>query len=245
VRVGPDGVAVARSISGPDGARMDAASTVPPLLELSAITFCYPARDGGPPLTVLEDLSLRAEAGRLLCVAGRSGSGKSTLLAVAAGLLLPAAGSVRWAGEPIAGLSESARARRRRGFIGFVFQNAGLLPALTAAENVALPGLPAGDQPDGRARAREVLEAVGLEGRARHFPAQLSGGEQQRVGIARALYAAPPLLIVDEPTANLDRASADAIIALLAGLAGPERGLLVASHDERLIGRADAVFRLE
>ena len=216
-----------------------------PLLALEGVTFRYPARDGGPPLTVLDDCSLRAAAGGLLCVAGRSGSGKSTLLLLAAGLLLPSAGTVRWQGAAIEGLSESARARRRRGYLGFVFQNAGLLPALTAAENVALPGLPDGDGRDGRVRARELLAMVGLDGRARHFPAQLSGGEQQRVGIARALYGEPPLLLVDEPTANLDRASADAIIDLLAGLAGPERGLVVASHDTRLIARADAVLRLE
>ncbi|TAM62874.1 MAG: ATP-binding cassette domain-containing protein, partial [Chloroflexota bacterium] len=142
-------------------------------------------------------------------------------------------------------LSESARAGRRGGFIGYVFQNAGLLPALTAAENVALPGLPEGSEADGRTRARELLATVGLAGRDRHFPAQLSGGEQQRVGIARALYGEPPLLLVDEPKANLDRVAADAVIALLAGLAGPGRGLLVASHDPALIARADAVLHLE
>jgi ABC-type lipoprotein export system ATPase subunit len=225
--------------------RSGRASAAPALVELEQIEFRYPGRDGGAAIVVLDGISLAVRPRALVCVAGRSGSGKSTLLMVAAGLLLPSAGRVRWQGERVEGASEAVRARRRRSLIGFVFQNAGLIASLTAAENVALPGPPEGRSGDGRTRSVAVLERVGLTGRDRHFPSQLSGGEQQRVAVARALYAEPPLLIVDEPTANLDRATADTIIDLLADLALPERGLLVATHDQRLIERADVVLYLE
>jgi ABC-type lipoprotein export system ATPase subunit len=215
-----------------------------PILELIRVSHKYPGRDGSDPIDILRDVDLSLARGSLVCVAGRSGSGKTTFLSIAAGLLRPTGGEVRWDGQPIAGLGDSEIARRRRTFIGFVFQNAALIPSLTAAENVALPGLAGRSGTDGRARVAKLLDEVGLPTRHRHFPSQLSGGEAQRVAVARALYADPPLLVVDEPTANIDRKTADGVIELLAGLAHAGHGLLVASHDESLVSRSDAVIRL-
>lgn len=126
-----------------------------------------------------------------------------------------------------------------------MFQGAALIDSLTAAENVALPALPRGRRDSGRRRALALLADVGLGARGGHFPRQLSGGERQRTAIARALFNDPALLVVDEPTANLDRASADAAIDLLAELANDGKGLLIASHDEHLIRRASSVLWLE
>jgi ABC-type lipoprotein export system ATPase subunit len=217
------------------------------LLDLVDVVVRYPGRDSSGPLTALPSTSLSLAAGAFTCVAGRSGSGKTTLLHVAAGLLVPSAGEVLWRGESVLGLREGERARRRLALFGFVFQAGGLIGSLTAAENVALPGAPTGRERriNRGARARDMLAEVGLLDRADHFPSQLSGGEQQRVGLARALFADPAALIVDEPTANLDRANADAIIDVMVELNRKGRGLLVASHDERLIGRAGRVLRLD
>jgi ABC-type lipoprotein export system ATPase subunit len=217
------------------------------LLELDECVVRYPGRDGAGTLTALTSTSLALSGAGFTCVAGRSGSGKTTLLHVAAGLLKPSAGDVRWKGDSILGLSEGERAKRRLSLFGFVFQAGGLIGSLTALENVALPGVPAGQARKGSrsVRARDMLAEVGLLDRADHFPSQLSGGEQQRVGLARALYADPAALIVDEPTANLDRANADAIIEVMVELNRKGRGLLVASHDDRLIGRAQRVLRLD
>jgi ABC-type lipoprotein export system ATPase subunit len=205
------------------------------------VTFRSPGQDA---IVVLNGFSAHVAARELIVAAGRSGSGKTTLLNVAAGLLQPSHGSVHWAGTNIGGLRRDEVARRRAGFIGYVFQNAGLIDSLTAAENVALPGLPDG-APLSRTRALELLEAFGVARRSGHFPAQLSGGEQQRVAIARALYTDPPLLIVDEPTANVDRQTADEIVEELVRLRDRGRGLLVASHDPHLIGAADRVVQIE
>ncbi len=216
-----------------------------PLLALSGVSKLYPSRDGSGSIRVFEGIDLEVRAGELVCVAGRSGSGKTTLLHIAAALVAPTSGVVRWRGVDPAGLRDAERSALRRETLGIVFQDAGLIGTLTAAENVALPGLPAGLGSDARRRARELLELVGVEGRAHHFPSQLSGGEQQRVGIARALFADPPVLIVDEPTANLDRRTADTIIDLLASIRAAGRGLLVASHDAHLVARADRVVALD
>lgn len=214
-------------------------------LELAAVTVRYGGHDGVAAVTVFEELELVVGAGEFVCLAGRSGSGKTTLLHVAAGLLDPSAGEVRWDGDAIGRLSDAARAKRRRTGLGIVFQSGGLIGSLTAAENVALPGLPATAQTTGQERAREVLAEVGLEARRGHFPSQLSAGEQQRVALARALFADPPTLLVDEPTANLDRASATVVIDLLAQLHRSGRTVVVASHDEALISRATRVVRLD
>ncbi|MFI5254124.1 MAG: ABC transporter ATP-binding protein [Candidatus Limnocylindrales bacterium] len=204
----------------------------------------YPPVDGGLPLRVLDGISLTVLAGELVLVAGRSGSGKTTLLSIAAGLLRPTVGEVRWSAASLNGMSMDALARLRGTGIGVVFQNGALIDTLTAAENVALAAVPRGLRTS-RNRARELLADQGLSARADHFPSHLSGGEQQRVALARALFADPPLLIVDEPTANLDRRSADALIRLLRRQAIDGRGLLVASHDAHLIREANRVIQLE
>ncbi|HWP62492.1 MAG TPA: ABC transporter ATP-binding protein [Candidatus Binatia bacterium] len=214
------------------------------LLSLVAVTKVYPSRDGQTPIRVLEGVDLELRAGELVCVAGRSGAGKTTLLNIAAGLVMPTSGVVLWGDVELDALGDAERSRLRRERLGLVFQDAGLIDRLTAAENVALPGLPAGLGRDARRRARELLEIVGVSNRANHFPSQLSGGERQRVGIARALFRDPPALLVDEPTANVDRATADAIIDLLVSLRAAGKGLLVASHDPHLIARADRVLAL-
>jgi ABC-type lipoprotein export system ATPase subunit len=196
-------------------------------------------------VTVFENLNLSLAKGEFVAVAGRSGSGKTSLLLVAAGLLPPSAGEVRWAGRSVAGASEAELARLRSQLFGFVFQGGGLIASLTAAENVALPRVPTTVPQAKAARVRDALEAVELSDRAQHFPSQLSGGEQQRVGLARALVSDPATLIVDEPTASLDRGAADHIIDLLCDLNQQGRGLMVATHDARLIERAGRVVRLD
>jgi ABC-type lipoprotein export system ATPase subunit len=184
-----------------------------------------------------------------VCLAGRSGSGKSSLLYVAAGLVQADAGSVKWLGEEVSGIRTSEVAARRRHIIGFVFQSGGLVDLLTAAENVALPGLTrdgrSASRAEVRARAAALLELVELSDRARHFPAQLSGGERQRVAVARALFHDPALLIVDEPTASLDAASAQHMVDLLRRDRDAGRAILVASHDEHVLSGADRVVRLD
>ncbi len=216
-----------------------------PVLELRSIGMVYP-RDGMPgPLRVLDGVSAIVHRGELIVVAGRSGSGKTTLLNIAAGLLVPTAGSVAWGGTDITSLRARETATLRARHLGVVFQGAALIESLTAAENVALPALPRGRHESGRRRAGVLLADVGLGARDTHFPRQLSGGERRRVAVARALFNDPPLLLVDEPTANLDRVTADAVIDLLADLAVDGKGILVASHDEHLIRRAARVIRLE
>jgi lipoprotein-releasing system ATP-binding protein len=215
------------------------------LLELDSVAMVYPARNGIPEVRVFEDLSECVDQGQLVACAGRSGSGKTTLLRIAAGLLRPTAGRVLWDGSDIAALSADRQAVQRGAHLGFVFQGAALIESLTAAENVLLPSVARGVHRDGRARAVRLLDEVGVGSRANHLPSQLSGGEQQRIGIARALFRDPPLLLVDEPTANLDRATADGVVRLLVDLARHGRGLLVASHDPAMLALADRTLRIE
>lgn len=216
-----------------------------PVLELRSIGMVYP-RDGAPaPLRVLDGVSATVRHGELIVVAGRSGSGKTTLLNIAAGLLAPTTGTVAWGRTDIASIPARDVAALRARHLGVVFQGAALLESLTAAENVALPVMPTGRHESGKRRAIELLTAVGLSARVAHFPRELSGGERQRVAVARALFNDPALLVVDEPTANLDRLTADAVIDLLTTLPAGGKGLLVASHDEHLIRRATRVVRLE
>lgn len=215
------------------------------LLVLDDVSMRYAARDRDGDIEVLRAIDLTVNTGSLVCVAGRSGSGKTTLLNIAAALLRPSSGRVGWRNDDPFSLSGDQQARLRRDLLGVVFQDAGLITSLTAAENAALPGLRNGSTRDAAARVREVLESVGLSGRARHFPSQLSGGERQRLALARALFADPPLLIVDEPTANLDRRTADEVIDVIGGLVRDDRAVLVASHDRAIFSRADYVLELE
>jgi putative ABC transport system ATP-binding protein len=200
---------------------------------------------------VLEAVDLEVAAGEVVAVLGPSGSGKTTLLGLLAGLDRASEGSVSLDGVALEGLDEDARARLRAERVGFVFQGFQLIPTLTALENVLVPlellpvdRAPAPDAAE--ARARELLARVGLAARVDHHPAQLSGGEQQRVGIARAFAARPQLLFADEPTGNLDRETGRAVADLLLEL-NRESGttLVIATHDLELARRAGRVVHLD
>jgi putative ABC transport system ATP-binding protein len=189
-------------------------------------------------LTVLDDVHLEVARGEWLAVLGPSGSGKSTLLALMAGLDRPTSGEVRLDGQPIHSLSEDQLALLRRRRVGFVFQSFQLLGNLTARENVMLP-LELLGSPDARRRADELLERVGLADRAHHYPSQLSGGEQQRIALARAFVHQPPLLLADEPTGNLDAATGERVLELLAELQRVHGTTLVlVTHDPAVAARA-------
>ena len=195
---------------------------------------------GTEPLTILHPLTTQIPRGQFVAVVGPSGSGKSTLLGLIAGLDAPTSGSVVIDGVDITSLDEDALAKLRGEKIGFVFQFFHLIPSLTAHENVAVPMEIAG-APDAGARARALLDEVGLTGRAHHYPSQLSGGEQQRVALARALANNPPIVLADEPTGNLDTANGRHIMELLKGV-HEARGttLVLVTHDAELAGQADA-----
>ena len=198
-------------------------------------------------LHVLRGVELSAAAGELVALVGPSGSGKSTLLHVAGLLERPDGGEVFLDGEPCGPLDDDRRTALRRGRIGFVYQYHHLLPEFSAEENVLLPQMIAGvGRSAGRARARELLGGLGLADRANHRPGQLSGGEQQRVAIARALANRPTIVLADEPTGNLDPATAEDVFALFVGLAR-DAGLtaLIATHNPALAARMDRSVRLE
>jgi putative ABC transport system ATP-binding protein len=198
---------------------------------------------GGREITVLRDTTFDLEAGGFLAITGPSGSGKSTLLGLLAGLDRPTRGRVVLDGRDLAALSEDERARVRAEAVGFVFQSFHLIPTLTARENIQVPLELRGE--DGRARADELLARVGLGDRGHHYPAQLSGGEQQRVAVARAFANRPKILFADEPTGNLDAANGANVVALLGELNREERTTLVlVTHDPDLAGRAHRVIRL-
>ena len=199
---------------------------------------------GGREVHVLTDVSLDVPAGQFLAIAGPSGSGKSTLLGLIAGLDQPTAGQIEVAGVDVTALDEDGLARFRRDHVGYVFQSFHLLPTLTAQENVAVPLELAGDA-GAAARAAALLAEVGLAARAHHYPVQLSGGEQQRVAVARAMARRPALLLADEPTGNLDSATGKQIIELLVGLNRRLGSTLVlVTHDAALAAHADRVVTL-
>jgi len=190
-------------------------------------------------LTIVRGATFAVAAGEAVAILGASGSGKSTLLGLLAGLDVPTAGRVRIDGEDLFALDEDGRASLRARMVGFVFQSFQLLPALTALENVMLPLELAGAS-GAAASAREVLGRVGLGERLGHYPRQLSGGEQQRVAVARAFVTQPRLLFADEPTGNLDSATGEQVIELLLGMKR-ERGttLVLVTHDADLARRCD------
>jgi len=196
-------------------------------------------------LPILQALDLQLEAGDSLAIVGSSGSGKSTLLGLLAGLDLPSGGEVHLAGQRLDTLDEDARARLRAERVGFVFQSFQLLDSLTALENVMLP-LELEGVRQAREQAVALLERVGLGERLRHYPRQLSGGEQQRVALARAFAPRPSILFADEPTGNLDSRTGAHISDLLFEL-NRERGttLVLVTHDERLAARCARQLRLE
>jgi putative ABC transport system ATP-binding protein len=199
---------------------------------------------GGRGVDVLTDVSLDVPAGQFLAIAGPSGSGKSTLLGLIAGLDQPTAGQIEVAGVDVTALDEDGLARFRRDHVGYVFQSFHLLPTLTAQENVAVPLELAGEA-GAAARAAALLAEVGLAERAHHYPVQLSGGEQQRVAVARAMARRPALLLADEPTGNLDSATGKQIIELLVAMNRRLGSTLVlVTHDAALAAHADRVVTL-
>ena len=199
---------------------------------------------GGRPVNVLSDISLEVAARQFLAIAGPSGSGKSTLLGLIAGLDRPTAGRITVGGVELTRLGEDALARFRLNTIGYIFQSFHLIPTLTALENVAVP-LELAGEPDALRRARALLAEVGLAERAHHYPVQLSGGEQQRVAVARAVSRRPPVLLADEPTGNLDSATGKQIIDLLLALnRNLGSTLILVTHDAALAAHADRLVLL-
>jgi ABC-type lipoprotein export system ATPase subunit len=213
------------------------------MIELQSIGRTY-ERPGGDTVRALDDVSLRIERGEFLAVVGTSGSGKSTLMNVLGLLDRPTAGRYLLDGQDVAGLEvdEQARVRNRR--IGFVFQAFHLMPRTSALENVELPLLYS-DRAVISGLGERALEAVGLADRMDHAPSELSGGQQQRVAIARALVNDPDLLLADEPTGNLDAASAGEIMALFHSLSAQGRTIVLVTHDPGLAARCGRTTRLE
>jgi putative ABC transport system ATP-binding protein len=212
------------------------------MIELRGVSKTVPS--GAGSLTILHPLDLTIDAGRVVAITGPSGSGKSTLLGLLAGLDAPSSGSVILDGVDITVLDEDSLARLRGTRIGFVFQFFHLLPSLTALENVLVPMEIAG-VPQAAARAKSLLDEVGLQDRGHHYPSQLSGGEQQRVAIARALANNPPILLADEPTGNLDSATGHSVIELLLAVNRTRKTTLVlVTHDPELAAVADVAIAL-
>lgn len=207
------------------------------VLTLSNITRHYASGDG--TLEVLTDASLSMKAGELVALVGPSGSGKSTLLQVAGLLDTPQAGSIAIGGEEASNAGDARRTALRNKFIGFIYQFHHLLPELTAEENVVLPQLLANvKRAEAHARARALLERLGLGARLGHLPSQMSGGEQQRVAIARALANRPKLILGDEPTGNLDPDTSDSVTRLLIDVVKEEgAAALIATHNMQLAAR--------
>jgi putative ABC transport system ATP-binding protein len=201
-------------------------------------------QSGDHPLTILHPLDYSIAAGQFVAIVGPSGSGKSTLLGLLAGLDAPTSGEIVIDGTDITRLDEDALARLRGEKIGFVFQFFHLVPSLTAVENISVPMEIAGKR-DAMARARQLIAEVGLADRAHHYPSQLSGGEQQRIAIARALANDPPIVLADEPTGNLDSGTGRIILDLLLNVRRT-RGttLVLVTHDAELAALADTRLAL-
>lgn len=214
------------------------------MLRFDGVSKRYPV--GETEVAALKSVSFAIEAGEVVVVLGPSGSGKTTLLHLAAGLERPSEGSVSLSGQSLAELSEREMSAVRRSDVGFVFQLFHLVQGLTAVENVALPLRFNGhSRRDASARARELLEQVGLGDRLEHYPPQLSGGEMQRVGLARALAPRPRLLLADEPTGSLDAENGKLLLELTRKIAKEQGGAVVlVTHDERAIPYGDRTLVL-
>lgn len=213
------------------------------MLEVTELTKTY--QSGSRLLTVLDNITFSLGAGEVCAVVGPSGSGKTTLLGLCAGLDSPTSGVVKLAGNDLGNCSEGERAEIRRNFVGFVFQTFKLISTLTALQNVMVP-LELSGKGSARKRALELLTEVGLKGRAHHYPVQMSGGEQQRVGLARAFINRPAILFADEPTGNLDTATGNRIEELLLDLnrtAGT--ALVVVTHDLKFAQSCHRILELQ
>ncbi len=213
----------------------------------AAISFDNVSKEyllGKVPVRVLDNVSFSVDKGSFTALVGPSGSGKSTIIFLAAGIDVPSRGKITVLGEEISGKSEAWRRRWRSRNVGIVFQFFHLVPTLTALENVMLAMEIARVRGDRRLRALELLDFVGLKDKANRYPAELSGGEQQRVAIARALAADPPIILADEPTANLDYDNKVRVVSLLRRAANEGRTVFFATHDEGLVRGADKVIRI-
>jgi putative ABC transport system ATP-binding protein len=216
------------------------------MADIQLVNLTRQYRQGSHTVTALDGVDLRIESGEFTAIVGRSGSGKTTLLDLAGLLLRPTSGTVLLDGEDTAKLGDGRRADVRARRIGFIFQEYNLLPALDVLENVLLAcRYGAGDRRDGRRRALELLDLVGLRDRLRHRPDQLSGGQQQRVAIARALVNRPALVLGDEPTGAVDSQTSDELVALMRRL-NREEGVtfVVVTHDLDLAAKTDRIVRL-
>lgn len=230
------------------------------VLRVEAVKKQVAPIDGGEdPITIIDEASFSVAAGESVAIMGASGSGKSTLLALMAGLDQPTSGEVFLMDQPLSPLDEEAKAAIRRRSVGFIFQSFHLIPTLSAIQNVAVPSYLSppsetegekgdkgrkGNKAEIEARATALLQQLGLGDRLRHFPKQLSGGEQQRVAIARALMAEPTVLFADEPTGNLDRKNSDHVCQLLFELA-TSPALIVVTHDPKVAQRCQRTLYLE
>jgi putative ABC transport system ATP-binding protein len=216
------------------------------MVRAAGVSRDYDGGHGRPVVHALKGVDLSAAPGELLCVRGRSGSGKTTLLNLLGGLDRPTAGRIWMAGREVTAMSEADLVRLHRGTVAYIFQTFGLLPILSAAENVEVPlrlvGTPGSER---EYRVQEVLGLVGLAGRARHRPHELSGGEQQRVAVARALANRPKVLLADEPTGQLDSDTGRSIMTVLQSVAQAEGvTTIVATHDPLMLEMADRVVEL-
>jgi len=234
----------ARGLYMPPERRPEAEAAAEPMVETYDLVREFAVGSG--VIRAVDGISMRVRRGELVAVVGRSGSGKTTLLSLIGALDRPTSGSVRVASEPVSEMDERDLVRFRRRAIGFIFQAFGLLPILSAAENVEIPLRLVGTEPGVRARrVAELLDLVGLGERANHRPYELSGGEQQRVAIARSLANRPGLLLADEPTGQLDSQTGHGIMALVRAIVRGEGTTgIVATHDPALIGLADRVIEL-
>jgi putative ABC transport system ATP-binding protein len=216
-----------------------------PLIEIRALAKSY-GKGGAPEVQVLESLDLNVAPGEFLAVMGPSGSGKSTLLNIMGGIDRQTSGSVAVAGLALESMAESALTTWRSRTVGFVFQRHYLIPILTASENVELPlTLLPMTRRERRRRVAAALSLVGLSDRSKHKPSQLSGGQEQRVGIARAFVTDPPILLCDEPTGDLDRRTSDDILDLLVALKEEfGKTIILVTHDDHAATRADRVLRM-
>ena len=213
------------------------------ILKISDLGKTY--QSAGKILTVLDHISFAVETGSTNAIVGPSGSGKTTLLGLCAGLDRPSTGSIALNGIDLGSLSEDKRAQVRNLYVGFIFQNFQLLPTLTALENIMVP-LELRGETNIRTRAIDLLNKVGLADRGHHYPAQLSGGEQQRVSLARAFSNRPKILFADEPTGNLDAETAERVIKLIFDL-NKEAGttLVLVTHDLELAGKTQRILRIK
>lgn len=218
----------------------------PPVLQGEGLVKEFQGGDGGI-IRVLDDVSITVRRGEMVAIVGESGAGKSTLLHVLGALERPSAGRIRLGGQAVEGLSDEALDALRNRTVGFVFQFHHLLREFSALENVMMPLRIAGESiPRAKERAMALLERVGLASRVHHRPGALSGGEQQRTAVARALAAGPAVLLADEPSGNLDRYNAEALHDLFAQLAHDQSlGLVVVTHNQSLAARADRALSLE